>query len=249
MPERPLSKAERTGARLLSLYQPRPPRAELAPEKLGEKGGKPYERRLRVLLRRAWEGGVEAAVRRAAGVLDLDEERAVSEVARALFELGSVEIRADQADLVEGRWLAVEHKLVSLMHDRGLDLDLACATIGLSIDKVRQRVSDDPMLGERLEIAWLRGTARLHGAVWDQAMRGKERAGLALLQARDPRFQPTVKVEVTEQQIMASPAMKAILDKIQAVLSGVVPDGSEDYRRGWADALSEARRRAAEELG
>lgn len=249
MTGRPLSKAERTGARMLALYQPKPPREELQPEKLGTKGGKPYERRLKVLLRRAWEGGVEAAVRRAAGVLGVEEERAVSEVARALFELGSVEIRADQADLVEGQWLAVEHKLVSLMHDRGLDLDLACATIGLPIERVRQRINDDPMMGERLEIAWLRGTARLHGAVWDQAMRGKERAGLALLQARDPRFQQTVKVEITEQQIMASPHMRTILAKINNVLSAVVPEGNEDYRRGWADALSEARSKAAEELG
>ena len=237
------------GTRLLSLYQPRPPREELAPEKLGVKGGKPYERRLKVLLRRAWEGGVEVAVRRAAGVLGLGEEQVVSEVARALFEVGSVEIQADHADLVEEQWRQVEHKLVSLMHDRGLDLDLACATIGLSIDRLRRRVNDDPLLGERLEIAWLRGTARLHGAVWDQAMLGKERAGLALLQARDPRFQQTLKVEITEQQIMASPAMRSILDKIQSALSGVVPEGSEEYRRGWSDAWSEARRKAAEALG
>ena len=231
--------------RLLALRPPRAPRSELAPEPLGVKNQTPYERRLTVLLRRAWPL-VEEAVRAAGAHLELDVEGLVSAVAVELFERGSVERPADDP---AAQWEAVEHRLQSLMHDRGLDLDLACASLGLDVERVKARCVEDPLLAARLEIAFLRGTAKLHGVVWDQAMAGKERSALALLQARDPRFAPTLKVEISEEQILKSQAWGRVLGRVLGVFSGVVPEGSEEYRRGWGDAMACARQKAQEDLG
>ena len=296
-------------ARLLALRPPRPPVAELEAVALGVKGGHPYERRLVKLLRRAWDGGVEDAVRGAAGALlarvsplpltdapgeewrsglvesigallaehgvaggmavqvgvrvlhlvtdalegQLTEGALVSAVASHLFEHRSVEVQTDHEDAVDREWTAVEHRLVSIMTNRGLDLDLACAQIGLSVDRVRRRCEVDPLLGERLQIAFERGTVRLHGVLWDRSVsgeKGSERTALALLQARDSRFAPTVKVEITEGQILSSGAFRTVLDRILKVFSLTVPEGeTDDYRRGWSDALTAARTKAAEELG
>ena len=240
-------------ARLLALRPPRPPTKELEPVPLGVKNGSPYERRLVKLLRRAWEGGVEDAVRCAAAIVGCDEQALVSAVAAHLFEHRSVEVQTDHEDQVDREWTAVEHRLVQIMTTRGLDLDLACAQIGLSVDRVRRRCEVDPLLGERLQIAWERGTVKLHGVLWDRSVsgeKGSERTALALLQARDSRFAPTVKVEITEGQILSSGAFRTVLDRILKVFSLTVPEGeTDDYRRGWSDALTAARTKAAEELG
>lgn len=233
-------------ARLLALRPPRPPLAALAPEPLGVKGGHPYERRLSKVLRLAWPV-VEEAVRAAGQVVGVDPEALTQAVAIELFSLGSVERPADDP---ASQWVAVEHRLVALMAEKGLDLDLACAQLGLDVERVKVRCTEDPLLAGRLEIAWLRGTAKLHGAVWDAAMQGKERSALALLQVRDSRFAPTVKVEISEGQILSSGAFQRVLSRILAVFDMTVPeDVSEEFRRGWVECQSTMRSRAAEELG
>jgi hypothetical protein len=231
--------------RLLALRPPRAPRLELQPETLGVKNGTTYERRLTVLLRRAWPL-VEEAVRAGGAHLGHDPDALTSAVAVELFERGSVE-RPD--DDPAARWEEAEPKIEALMEEKGLDLDLACASLGLDMERVRARCVEDPLLASRLEIAFLRGTARLHGVVWDQAMNGRERSALALLQARDPRYAPTLKVEISEAQILSSPAWTRVLGRVLGVFAGVVPEGGEDYRRGWADAMTHARQRATEDLG
>ena len=244
-----------TRARLLALRPPRPPTKELEPVPLGVKNGSPYERRLVKLLRRAWEGGVEDAVRGAAGVLGVDEEALTRAVAAHLFEHRSVEVQVDHEDAVDREWTAVEHRLVSIMTTRGLDLDLACAQIGLSVDRVRRRCEVDPLLGERLQIAWERGTVKLHGVLWDRSVsgeKGSERTALALLRARDPRFQEVIRHEISEGDILKSAAFMVVMKRILDVFSLTVPAGDEatnDYRQGWSDALTAARTKAAEELG
>ncbi len=301
--------------RLLALRPPRPPQAELAPQPLGEHGGRPYERRLTVLLERAWpvirealvgvavelglpsatpeepilcaragcghwrkdhgnkghdgasdecdyvEDGPDGAEREGKAcectafiwpLSALTEDRLASVIAAHIFDRGSAERAVDDTkhEEAERHWLAVEHKLVAIMTERGLDLDLACANIGLSLDKVRARCDVDPFLAARLEDAWKRGTAKLHGAVWDAAMRGKERSAIALLQARDPRFQSTVRVEIGEREIIASPAFQAVVARVVKVLAEVVVvAGGEDYQRGWAEGRASLRERVQEELG
>lgn len=237
-------------ARMLALRPPRPPREELAPRDLGTKGGRPYERRLTLLLERAWPFLEEALIgaRVALGASEEEGERWVKEVAAQLFEANAVERPADDPTR---QWQAVEHRLHGLMSDRGLDLELACATLGIEPERVKARMAEDPLFAARLEIAFLRGTARLYGAIWDVAVKGGKdqiKAGLSLLQARDPRYAPVHRVEITEQQVMTSPHVQKILERIGRIFEGVVPEGSEDYRRGWADAVAEMRQKAAEEL-
>jgi hypothetical protein len=237
-------------ARLLALHPSRPPREELAPQPLGVKGGHPYERRLQLYHQRSWEGGGEEAIRAAASRLGVDAEELIKAVAEELFARGSTDRPADDPRRdAERHWKEVEHRLVSIMHEKGLDLDLACSTIGLDIKRLKERVRFDPQFGDRLEMAWHRGTAKLHGRVWDMAMAGKERPALALLQARDPRFTPTVKVEISEADILRSPHFQGVLRRLLEVFSVLPADGGEEYRRGWVDGLAMARDRAAEELG
>jgi hypothetical protein len=242
-----------TRARMLALRPARPPTAELEAVPLGVKNGSPYERRLTKLLRRAWEGGVEDAVRGAAGVLGADADALTSAVASHLFEHHSVEVQVDHVDAVDKEWTAVEHKLVSIMEERGLDLELACASIGLSVDRLKRRTEDDPLLGERLQIAWERGTVKLYSVLWKLSLsgaKGSDRTALALLRARDPRFQEVIRHEISEGDILKSAAFLSVLERILRVFSITVPEGeSEDYRRGWADAMAAARRKADEDLG
>lgn len=236
--------------RNLAIRPPVEPRREFEAIELGEKNGHPYERRLRKNLLRAWDSGVSEAIEGAAGQIGVDPEQLKSLVAAHLFEHQSVELQADHADKVEREWAAIEHKLVSIMTEEGLDLDLACSRIGLTIKRVHQRCQDDPVLAERLQIAFERGTAKLHSVLWGKALKGSERTGLALLQARDSRFVPTQRIEVTEGQILSSAAFKSVLDRLLRVFSVTVPEGeTEDYRRGWIDALKMAQSKAAEELG
>jgi hypothetical protein len=239
-----------TPTRLLALRPVRPPREELAPAPLGTKGGHPYERRLQLYHQRSWEGGGEEAIRAAAQLMGVDEEALVSTIARELFKRGSTDRPADDPRRQrEIEWTAVEHRLVAILSEKGLDLDLACSKLGLDLERVKGRCFEDPMLAARLDDAWKRGTAKLYGKAWDMAMAGKERSVLALLQIRDPRFTPTVRVEVSEQDILRSPHFQSVLRRLLEVFSVLPAEGGDDYRRGWVDGLSMARDRAAEELG
>ncbi len=257
----------------LAFRPPRPPSDALAPVPLGMKGGRPYERRLNAFLERAWPVVREAltgvahelagAVRErvlCCGMSEDDaesvewlvsEEHLANTLAAHIFDRGSEQRPADDNRReAEAQWLAVEHKLASIMTIRGLDLDLACAQVGLTLEAVRLRVNKDPLMAERLELAWLRGTAKLHGKVWDMAMGGREKSALALLQARDPRYQQTVKVEVSEQQIMSSPHFLGVVERLVGAFSVSVPDGrGEEYRAGWAEGVDAVRVKVQEVVG
>jgi hypothetical protein len=189
------------------------PRAELAPVALGLRAGRPYERRLRVILERAWPA-FEAALG-AAGLADRS-----GEVATALFAEGSVERPADDPRrTAEEHWRAVEARLVALMTEEGLDLELACARLALSPAAVLERCREDPLMHERLEIAWLRGTAKLHGAVWQRALKGSDRAAQMLGSARDPRrFAGVAAREPSEEEISKTRAFSLLLDRVIGAL-------------------------------
>lgn len=188
------------------------PRPELAHQALEPRGGRPYERRLRVLVERAWPL-FEAAL----GAVGLADR--AGEVAAALFEAEAIETEADPRN---EQWRAVEARLVALMTEEGLDIELACARLGLDARRVVRRFEDDPAMHERLEIAWLRGTAKLHEAVWKIATGGGRdavRAAALLGGARDPRrFAAGDRREPTEEEISRTKAFSALLDRIVTAL-------------------------------
>lgn len=189
------------------------PRPELAPVAIGVKGGRPYERRLRVLLERAWPA-FEAALE-AVGLADR-----VSEVATALMAESAVERPADDPRrTAEEQWRAVEARLVALMTEEGLDIELACARLGLEPRRVLRRCEDDPLMHERLEVAWLRGTAKLHGAVWRRALAGSDRAAQMIGSARDPRrFAGAQAREPSEEEIAKTRAFTSLAARVVAAL-------------------------------
>mgnify|MGYP003423950898 FL=1 len=185
------------------------PRTELAPVALAARGGRPFERRLRVMVERAWPL-FEAAL----GAVGLADR--AGEVATALFEAEAIETEADDRN---EHWRAVEGRLVALMTEEGLDLELACARLAIDPRRVLRRGQDDPAMHERLEIAWLRGTAKLHGAVWQRALKGSDRAAQMLGSARDPRrFAGVAAREPSEEEISKTRAFSLLLDRVIGAL-------------------------------
>lgn len=134
------------------------------------------ERRLRVDAERTWPM-FERAVRQAGGV------RLLSSIASALFDLASVvRTTTDGARAAEGRRAIVEQQLAPLLAEKGLTLKLACASVGIPLERVQSWVRLDPRFAERIEGYRRRGLAKLHGRMVEKGCEGSETAIKFLLE-------------------------------------------------------------------
>jgi len=202
-----------------------------------------WQIRLAKVVERAW-APFEMAIREACELMNIDANRFVKEVARCLWDRNNRLVPAnDKAILAE----AQTARLLSMMETEGFSLDLACARLGIEVSNVLERCKHDPVLAVRIDQAFMRGTAALHEVVWSKAKKGNVPAAMTMLGLRDKRYVPTLKLEISDRDILQSEAFKRLGPKILAVFEIPPPhDAPEDERRGWESAMETARTRFVE---
>jgi hypothetical protein len=173
-----------------------------------------YERRLRVDAERTWPM-FEHALRQAGGV------RLLSAVASALFEVASVlRTTTDRARHAEGRRSIVEQQLAPLLADKGLTLKLACASVGVPLERVQSWVRLDPQFAQRIEGYRRRGLAKLHGKMVEKGVGGSETAIKFLLETsgEDEYVQRLRVGDLDESDVVRSRAWGKLMQRLVGAL-------------------------------
>lgn len=187
----------------------------LPPELQARPGPHPtLERRLRVDVERVWPM-LAGAVRQAGGV------RLLRGIAEALFELGSV-VRpvGDHRRAAEGRRAIAEEQLAPLMAQRGLSLKLACATAGVSLQRVKEWQREDPNFAARLDGYRRQGLAALHGTMHTLGVGGSESAIAFLLKTSgEEEYVDRLKVgDLDEDAVTRSKAWGRLTTRLMGAL-------------------------------